>query len=243
MAESSYLPEVRVLVTGFGVSIALRSFWSKWLTPTYQPFLDIKSNPSWTIASRLPTTLTHRGVSIRIITPDSPLKAEYHHLLETAPKLIEQHAPDAVIHIGLAVERSYFAVERGAQRDGYSLYPDMAGKTITKAQAKKLFAKSPDRLDSKVDFDALLRSWKGNLPKPTAKGKGEVTDVRLSDDVGNYVCGLVYYASLEKMWRDGNEDTKVLFFHLPPLAGPADLERGEAATLALIKAVAEQCEK
>lgn len=224
----------------------LRCTWHK--TPIYndfpeteptQPFLDIKSNPSWSIASRLPDALTHRGVPIRIIVHPEALRAEYHHLLEVAPKLIDKHSPDAVIHIGLAAERSYFAVERGAHRDGYSTYPDMARKTITKAEAQKLFGKSPERLDSKVDFDTLLRSWKGNLPK----NRGNVPDLRLSNDVGLYVCGLVYYSSLEKMWRNGDEDAKVLFFHLPPLNGPTDLDQSEAATLALIKAVAEQCEK
>lgn len=168
-----------------------------------------------------------------------PLKAEYHHLIEIAPKLIEEHSPDAIIHIGLAAERSYFAVERGAHRDGYSTYPDMARKTVSKAESQKLYGKSPERLDSKVDFETLLQSWKGNVPKSKAKAP----DLRLSDDVGLYVCGLVYYTSLEKLWKDENEVTKVMFFHLPPLDGAAGLDQGEAVTLALIKSVAEQCDK
>ncbi|CZR67944.1 uncharacterized protein PAC_17843 [Phialocephala subalpina] len=105
--------EPTVLVTGFG------------------EFLDIKTNPSWEIASSLPQTIN----GIRIIIEPQPLKAIYHSLLDV-PKLLEKHNPDIVIHIGLAVDRNYFAIEKGADRDGYHQFPDEARKVFTRAESK-----------------------------------------------------------------------------------------------------------
>jgi pyroglutamyl-peptidase len=222
MDSTSYLPTLNILVTGFG------------------PFLDIKSNPSWILTTRLPSSIAHRGVRINIITPPEPVPARYHDLLSLSATLIDQHKPDAILHIGLATNRTYYAIERSANQDGYNSYPDMSGKTISKAESKKLFASRPERLESDLDFDALLRSWKGGMPR-AGKGKPEI-DLRVSDDVGNYVCGLLYYASMAKMRRDARDDARVVFLHLPPLSTVAALEEGERVVMALVKALAEQCE-
>jgi pyroglutamyl-peptidase len=56
--------------------------------------------------------------------------------------------------------------------------------------------------------------------------------------VGSYVCGFVYYASLEHLWKKG-EQTSVVFMHVPPLTGKDDVAKGERVTLALIQALAE----
>lgn len=195
-----------------------------------QEFLDIKINPSWEIVSRLPSTLQHKGLKIRILTQSDPLKAVYHDLLEV-PKLLEQTKPDIVIHIGLAVERDYFAIERGSNRDGYHQYPDEARKVFNKAENKKAWGKSPTRLDSWLDFDDILAKWRGQA------GKG--IDLRISDDVGSYVCGFVYYASLEYSWKKGGRDMPVVFMHVPSLPGKEDIAKGEKVTLALIRAISE----
>jgi pyrrolidone-carboxylate peptidase len=58
-------------------------------------------------------------------------------LYDVAPKLLEEHKPDVVVHIGLAVERTYFAIEKGAERDGYNQYPDNDRKVFNKSETKK----------------------------------------------------------------------------------------------------------
>ncbi|KAH7027264.1 uncharacterized protein B0I36DRAFT_326777 [Microdochium trichocladiopsis] len=76
---------------------------------------------------------------------------------------------------------------------------------------------------------------------------GLLTDIRLSDDVGQYVCGLLYHASLaamqdlRTMYRDkGSHGARgVVFLHVPPLEGEEELARGLEVVLALISALVE----
>lgn len=172
-------------------------------------------------------------MNIRIITQPESLKAAYHDLLEV-PKLLEEAKPDVVIHIGLAAERNYFAIERGAGRDGYHQYPDEARKVFTKAENKKLWGKSPARLDSSLDFSDILVKWKAQA--------GKDVDLRTSDDVGSYVCGFVYYVSMEYSWKKGR-GMPVVFMHVPPLPRKEDIAKGEKVILALIRAISESIEK
>ncbi|KAH7407139.1 hypothetical protein BKA64DRAFT_408099 [Cadophora sp. MPI-SDFR-AT-0126] len=218
--EVSHQP--KILVTGFG------------------QFLDIRTNPSWEIASLLPSFIN----GVRIIVHPEPLKAEYHALLEVT-KVIEEHQPDVVIHMGLAADRDYFAIEKGADRDGYHQIPDEKRKVFTRAETKKVWGKSQPRLISTLDVEDILGRWKADLATGSVKLKGKkgssAVDVRTSDDVGNYVCGFVYYASLEWFWRKRGPqgERRVLFFHVPKME--CDFEQGKDITVALIKGVIGSC--
>jgi len=64
----------------------------------------------------------------------------------------------------------------------------------------------------------------------------ETVDLRISDDVGSYVCGFVYYTSLEWFWKRDKE-MRVLFLHVPPLNGEEEVEKGVKITMALIEAI------
>ncbi|TVY38791.1 Pyroglutamyl-peptidase [Lachnellula occidentalis] len=216
MAQEDY--DLTVLVTGFG------------------EFQDIKTNPSFEITSLLPPQISHKGLTIRLISHPEPLNTAYHSILSTIPPLLEQHKPDIVLHIGLAVERNYFAIEKSALRDGYQQYPDIARKVFTKAESKKTWGKSPERLETTLDFDDVVDRWQKGVWK---------ADVRGSDDVGNYICGFIYYLSLEHFWEkgDGDGEKKVLFLHVPHLKGEKELEKGKEITVNLIKAIAESCRR
>jgi pyrrolidone-carboxylate peptidase len=202
---------------------------SKTLAHRYQAFQDVKINPSWEIASRLPRTFNCNGVSIQIITPPEALKASYHYLYDVVPKLLGQYKPNAVLHLGLAVERDYFAIEKSADRDGYNQYPDVDRKVFNKTETKKAWGKSPLRLHSAYDVDEILEKWR-------AQSKTEV-DLRISDDVGTYVCGFVYYTSLERYWKGIGSST--LFVHVPPLQDNAGIEKGVKVILELVKVLTE----
>ena len=166
-----------------------------------------------------------------------PFKAVYNGLVVETPALLEEHQPDLVIHIGLAVDRNYFAIERGADRYGYHEIPDEARKVISRAENKRLFDIRPSRLDSCVGFgENLLENWKKNfsniVPRNHKNKKGKLlskqiqssteVDLRLSDDVGNYVCGLLYYVSLKWFWSK-DKSGMALFLHIPQLTGQAEL--------------------
>jgi len=174
-------------------------------------------------------------MNLRIIAYLEPLKAEYHHLIEVAPKLIETINPDVVIHIGLADDQKNFTIERGAERDVYHQIPDEKRKVFTKAETKALWGKSPSRLNSSLDLDDIQTKWRAQVSKGA--------DVAVTDDVGSYVCGLVYYTSLEYFWKKKTGEMPVIFMHVPPLPGKKDIETGVAVTLGLIRAVAERCRK
>lgn len=68
--------------------------------------------------------------------------------------------------------------------------------------------------------------------------KGQV-DVRVSDDVGDFVCGFIYYESLELLERTSKGAKRdVVFLHVPPLKNKGDIERGVEVVGELVKALA-----
>jgi pyroglutamyl-peptidase len=102
---------------------------------------------------------------MEIITHPEPLKAAYRALLQTSPQLLQQHHPDIVVHVGLAVERDYFAVEQGVCRDGYHQYPDVDLQVLAKAEDPRLWGKkSAARLDTSLDLAQAVerrrRRWR-----------------------------------------------------------------------------------
>ena len=232
--------EVKVLVTGFGVNHYQQCLRKRFFNRV-QAFQDITRNPSWEIVSRLPEEIP--GVRIAI-HPES-LKAAYHSLYEIVPKLVQSYQPDVVLHVGLAVERDYFAIERSAGRDGYQQNLDMDKKVFTKAESRTSWGKkSADRLETALDLDAVLEAWRDQLRSTIkenskkGKGNGPTADVRLSDDVGKYVCGFIYYATLAELARRSDCKGTALFFHVPPLETEMELENGKKVLEALIGALA-----
>ena len=85
-------------------------------------------------------------------------------------------------------------------------------------------------MNSSLDLEDVLGKWRAQV------GKGP--DLRTSDDVGSYVCGFVYYTSLEYLWKRENASPNV-FMHIPPLPDRGDVDRGMKVTLGLIRALAE----
>lgn len=225
----------RILVTGFGtVSQALR---------------DIL-NPSFEILKRLPPSLP----GIDIIAHPEPMRSAYHWLLQTSPQLIHDIQPEIVLHIGVDVERAYFSVERSASRDGYHEYPDLDKRTVTKAETQKIWGKkSAERLETSLDLDGVVDVWHSNLKVQVKKGKVQrrgtaaakiqnvLPDVRATDDVGNYVCGFLYYTSLAELLRrsSGGGKRSAVFLHVPMLSGDEEIAMGVATVSALIQALGE----
>jgi pyroglutamyl-peptidase len=95
-----------------------------------------------------------------------------------------------------------------------------------------LWSKSPERLNSSLDVDEVLSLWRVNIGKVQA-------DIRASDDVGSYVCGFIYYQSLEHFWKKGDDNRPVLFMHVPPLPKTEDVKTGVDIAIGLLQAVAE----
>ena len=211
-----------------------------------------------------------------IAHPD-PLEPAYHSLLEAAPRLIRDHDPDIVVHVGLAADQTYFSLEQSARRDGYHQTPDAARRVLTKAESRTAWGrKCPDVLETSFDLSRVLESWRQRLRALSSGGGGggkgygkgsrgrggnvggngnnisllEDIDARHTDDVGSYVCGLVYYASLAALAERRRDGARyAVFLHVPPFAPGAaaaaaavqeeDWRKGSSVLAALLEALAE----
>jgi pyroglutamyl-peptidase len=194
------------------------------------------------------------GETIDVIVPEEATPAAYRKIFTQTTSLIEQHQPDLVVHMGLDVDSGpgVFKIERSALKEGYHDIPDVDRKVLTRAENKKTFAKSPASLVTTLDIDAAAAMWQAgcsslclpNASEPSkVKGKGkhesrQAVDVRLSDDVGTYVCGFQYYVSmLETQKRSGRRD--VVFLHVPKLEGDTQVNVGVKVAEELVKALVE----
>ncbi|KAF4536987.1 Pyroglutamyl peptidase type i [Lasiodiplodia theobromae] len=218
--------EVTVLVTGFG------------------PFLDeFPINPSWEIARSLPSHLTlppqppipssspsapntkpPSPTKIKIITPPAPLRVSYHPTATILPELLTTHAPDLVLHIGLAAGRDFFAIERSSARLGYARNDDVDGRRWTSAESDAAWPRYPERLETGLGFAGVWEGWRGGCCERVEgvvgdervesegargrrggggggerKGRRKVA-IRPFDNVGSYLCGFSYYTSLAWFW-------------------------------------------
>lgn len=81
--------------------------------------------------------------------------------------------------------------------------------------------------------------WKSGLALTKGKGgKGPATDVRVSDEVGDFVCGFIYYLSLSVLEREKRK-RDVVFLHVPRLEGREGIEMGVKVVEALMRALVE----
>lgn len=175
--------------------------------------------------------------------------------------LLAEHRPDIVLHVGLDTGRDYFALEASAPRDGYHQVPDMERKVFTKAETKSRWGKLDEYLTTTIDKEDVLRRLRVKLArqhrvnahakndrKRVGKDSGPASgsdddSFRLSDDVGTYICGFIYYTSLAWYALNGTGDRPVVFLHVPPLPTQEDLEKGTKIVTALVEALAESEEE
>jgi pyroglutamyl-peptidase len=192
------------------------------------------------------------GENIDIVVPSDATPAAYHKILAQSTQLIEQHAPEMIVHMGLDVDSGsgVFKIERSAPKEGYHDIPDIVRKVFTRAENKKIFAKAPASLVTTLYIDSAAETWQAacssmtlptasTAPKVKSKGKGgnkQPVDVRLSDDVGTYVCGFQYYSTMLQT-QQKTRDRHVVFFHVPKLEGEEEIRVGIRVTEELIKSL------
>ena len=84
----------------------------------------------------------------------------------------------------------------------------------------------------------------GNTSANGTKNNEGCTDVRISTDAGNFLCGFIYYNSLAHYFNIKEDERPVIFLHVPDLSNSEDkLKEGWEATVALIKALVESRQK
>ena len=114
-----------------------------------------------------------------------------------------------------------------------------------------------------MDLESVLERWRGNYDdagnKKGHQGKGKVVSkavvvpgMGISEDAGNFVCGLLYFTVLAELER-GRKKRKdaqpthakvvqAVFLHVPPLRTEEELDVGRRVVEALVKAIAEGVE-
>lgn len=203
-----------------------------------QPFLDkYPVNSSWSVASTLPAIIPATAAHpdpIRIIVHPWPVRVSYQSVEDLIPKLFRPFdpKPDAILHIGLAAGRKYFAMEHGAYRSIYDKNKDVDGHTFSVERSRRQWSDLPEYLETGFDTDELWKRWRRELTDPDI-------DIRRSADPGNYLCGFIYYSMLAKYMRAGQGDRPVMFLHVPDLPEPKDVARGREAAKTLIRAMVD----
>ncbi|KAJ4268223.1 hypothetical protein NW762_002285 [Fusarium torreyae] len=222
--------EVTVLVTGFG------------------PFREqYPVNPSWEIASRLPSYLPplrakdpnsrHAAAvlpKVRILVHPEPIRVNYKTVRGLVPSFYDTAEKiDIVIHIGMAGPRPFYSIERRGHRDGYK-HPDVDGEKLDEEEERKPHGDwpwrgLPEEIETELELDNVLPLWQGHSPD---------TDLRISEDAGRFMCDFIYYSSLSELWKL-QRPRKALFLHVPADASARSVELGRELTLNLIRAVVE----
>ncbi|KAK3215492.1 hypothetical protein GRF29_8g166912 [Pseudopithomyces chartarum] len=128
----------RVLVTGFG------------------PFAGVPNNPSWGIASRLPTDI---GNNITLFVHPEAVPVAYKPVLSTVPELVSDFQPDISLHIGVAEGRTYFAVEQTSRRGVYSYGRDVNGEVFPNADGEKLWGDQATVLSTDINLHGVVDEW------------------------------------------------------------------------------------
>lgn len=166
--------------------------------------------------------------------------------------------------MGLDATRKIFAIERSAAREGYHEALDVDGKVFSKARSRELWGKEAERLVCALDLDKVGEKWverfrRGEkMVKSSRVGRGKAAagggasgasgadatdglDLRVTDNVGTYICGFVYFLSLVEMGKReaGRGKRDVLFCHVPWMEKSEDIEKGVRIVLALIEAMVD----
>jgi pyroglutamyl-peptidase len=142
------------------------------------------------------------------------------------------------LHIGLAASRKFFAFESQSFREPYWELKDVDNETFSKEQTKSLWDKCPRILKPTFHCDDVWRRWRSILSTTSPD-----TDIRPSDDPGNFLCGFIYYLSMSWFWKRESEERPVMFMHVPDCPTEENIEEGRKAAVALIRALVESRQK
>jgi len=148
--------------------------------------------------------------------------------------------PDLILHIGLAPGRKFFTLEKQAMCGPYSGLKDVDGQVLPDVDAEKLFGPDcPKSLNPTIDCEDVWKRWGMEV-------KDRSADLRTGTDtsVGLYLCGFIYFLSLNWFWMRKAAERPVLFLHVPDLPTQRHLDQGLEVGIGLIRAmVASRKEK
>jgi pyroglutamyl-peptidase len=184
----------RVLITGFG------------------PFPGAAENSSAWLAEALAAAGAPSGCTLHT----EVLPTEWTEVATLGPRLLHQHRPRIILHLGLSRTAKGFRIERSA-RNVIAPREDARGAVPEK---RTVLASGDARLDTTISTAKLAKHLRRqDLPASASRSAGA------------YLCNYLYYLSLH--WAKTQQTPcDVTFVHIPPgphAGGPlgeADLLRG-----------------
>lgn len=161
-----------------------------WITG-FEPFTDAPHNPSAAVLPSLPRQLAGRTLRTRVL----PVEGRG---IQEALAEVWRAGPAAVLHLGVAVDRSVVTLETTAVNQLDYRIPDNQGLLLRGAPITPM---GPARRLSRLPTERILGAWRAGFV-PHA----------LSDSAGTFLCNQALYLSLEAL----APETPTGFIHLPP---------------------------
>lgn len=158
------------------------------------------------------------------------LPTEWIEVAARGPRLLQQHRPRIILHLGLSRTAKGFRIERSAH-NAIDFREDARGATPDK---RSVLESGHARLDTAISTAKLARHLRAqDLPASASRS------------AGTYLCNYLYYLSLH--WaRQQEAPCDVTFVHIPPSprAGgrlsEAEMLRGAGVILSYLLAFAQE---
>ena len=175
---------MRIVVTGFG------------------PFGGYSTNPSTVVVNKLGDKFSS-DLQIELIT--KTLDVDYLEALEYSKWICEELKADFVIHVGVQPTPGKLLLETCSFSDGY-ICPDVRGSVPLMNRCEAGSMGQPTTLMTSLNCE-LLRT---RVLKQVFDEENIPIQIEISNDPGRYLCGYIYYCSLQ------NSKCRCLFIHIPP---------------------------
>ena len=173
----------------------------KVLITGFEPFMNLKRNPSLEVLPLLQEEAKFLQVKTLV------LPVVFDQVFESVKEAIDLFQPDAILHLGLAENRSKISLERVAINLKDARAKDNQGnqpidEPILKGKKNAYFSSLP------------LRAMEAAL-------KAEGIPVEISNSAGTYVCNNIMYHTLAYL-EDMRLDVQAGFVHLPLMKEQAE---------------------
>lgn len=199
----------------------------------FGPFHEVSNNPTEALMNSLPAYIRSAPLPSRLVLASAQTLEVSAEAARAEMRTLYARLADAsacspgparvVVHFGVNLSITRFALETRARNEATFLCPDERG-----------WAPIMQRIDPAEPVLSAVRASPLPVPALVAGLRKEGFPVDASGDAGKFVCNFVYYTSLA---RAGKTGAQALFVHVPPHA-VVPLEEQLRFTRALLVAIA-----
>jgi pyroglutamyl-peptidase len=164
---------------------------SRLLVTGFEPFGGFRDNPSSLVLEHLPDRIEELSIEKMVLPVDTE---------GVKPVLARIHAAPyrAILHLGLASDRSVITLERRAVNLLDFTIADNRGVLL---ERRPIIEDGPDAYAARLPLEEILRAWESARISAAP-----------SDSAGTFLCNQVMYTSLHAL----PPEVRTGFIHLPP---------------------------